>query len=148
MLNNLNMDDDPPDTQGAEPGESAQQLMDRYMEHMYPELLKRASHPVIFGRAVYSALDIVGIENTEDMRVRTDGATIRYLSRRSFMQIVVNPNIKGQHEFKLAALDKTIAYPIETSIYFGDMRVLLGLLLALITLLDSMWLARKLKFQP
>ncbi len=63
MLNALDINDNPPDVQGAEPGESADQLMNRYMEHMYPELFKRASHPVIFGQAAYSALDIVGIKN-------------------------------------------------------------------------------------
>ena len=140
MLNALDMNDNPPDVEGAEPGESAQQLMDRYMKHMYPELLKRASHPVIFGQAAYTVLDNVGIENAEQW---TDGAIFRYRSRRSFMDLVANPNIKGRHAFKLAALDKTIAYPIETSIYLGDMRLILGLILLSITaLLDSFLLAR------
>jgi len=105
MLNALDMNDNPPDVEGAEPGESAQQLMDRYMEHMYPELFKRASHPVIFGQAAYTVLDNVGIENAEQW---TDGAIFRYRSRRSFMDLVANPNLKGRHAFKLAALDKTI----------------------------------------
>ena len=140
MLNALDLNDNPPDVEGAEPGESAQQLMDRYMEHMYPELFKRASHPVIFGQAAYTVLDNVGIENAEQW---TDGAIFRYRSRRSFMDLVANPNIKGRHAFKLAALDKTIAYPIETSIYLGDMRLILGLILLSITaLLDSFLLAR------
>jgi len=149
MLNNLDMADNPPDVEGANPGESADQLMNRYMEHMYPELLKRASHPVVFGQAAYSALDMVGIENTTEMQEWTDGALFRYRSRRTFMEIVANPNIKGRHEFKLAALDKTIAYPIETSIYLGDMRLLLGLiLLSLTALLDNIRFARRAKSQP
>ena len=140
MLNALDLNDNPPDVEGAEPGESAQQLMDRYMEHMYPELFKRASHPVIFGQAAYTVLDNVGIENAEQW---TDGAIFRYRSRRTFMDLIANPNLKGRHAFKLAALDKTIAYPIETSIYLGDMRLILGLILLSITaLLDSFLLAR------
>jgi hypothetical protein len=140
MLNALDMNDNPPDIEGAEPGESAQQLMDRYMEHMYPELFKRASHPVIFGQAAYTVLDNVGIENAEQW---TDGAIFRYRSRRTFMDLIANPNLKGRHAFKLAALDKTIAYPIETSIYLGDMRLIMGLILLSITaLLDSFLLAR------
>ena len=142
MLNALDMNDNPPDVEGAEPEESAQQLMDRYMEHMYPELFKRASHPVIFGQAAYTVLDTVGIENAEQW---TDGAIFRYRSRRSFMDLVANPNLKGRHAFKLAALNKTIAYPIETSIYLGDMRLILGLMLLSVTaLLDSLLLARRL----
>ncbi|MEC7910646.1 MAG: hypothetical protein VYC46_02975, partial [Pseudomonadota bacterium] len=35
MVNNIDMDEDPEDVEGAEPGESAESLLDRYMEHMY-----------------------------------------------------------------------------------------------------------------
>jgi hypothetical protein len=144
MLNNLDMADNPSDVEGAQPGESAEQLMNRYMEHLYPELLKRASHPVIFGQAIYSTLDMTGIENTTEMKTWTDGALFRYRSRRTFMEIVANPELKGRHEFKLAALNKTIAYPIETSIYLGDLRLLIGLiLLSLTALLDNFRLARR-----
>ncbi|MDG1307107.1 MAG: hypothetical protein P8P22_03075 [Porticoccaceae bacterium] len=144
MLNNLDMADNPSDVEGAQPGESAEQLMNRYMEHMYPELLKRASHPVIFGQAIYSTLDMTGIKNTTEMKTWTDGALFRYRSRRTFMEIVANPELKGRHEFKLAALNKTIAYPIETSIYLGDLRLLIGLiLLSLTALLDNFRLARR-----
>ena len=139
MLNALDMNDNPPDVEGAEPGENADQLMARYMEHMLPELLKRASHPVILGDAVYSAIDVVGIENAEQW---TDGAMFRYRSRRTFMEIVSHPAMAGKHEFKLAALDKTIAYPIETQIYFGDPRLLLGLLLLAVTALLDIALFR------
>ena len=45
MVNNIDMNDDPEDVEGAEPGESAERLLDRYMEHMYAQLLKRACHP-------------------------------------------------------------------------------------------------------
>jgi hypothetical protein len=140
MLNALDMNDNPPDVEGAAPGESADQLMARYMEHMIPELLKRASHPVIFGDAAYTALDLVGIEGAEQW---TGGAFFRYRSRRSFMEIVSNPAIVDKHAYKLAALDKTIAYPIETSIYFGDLRLLVGLILLSITALLDIALFRR-----
>ena len=139
MLNAIDMSDNPPDVEGAAPGENADQLMARYMEHMLPELLKRASHPVILGDAVYTAIDVVGIENAEQW---TGGAMFRYRSRRTFMDIVSHPAMAGKHEFKLAALDKTIAYPIETQIYFGDPRLLLGLLLLAVTALLDIALFR------
>lgn len=140
MVNVLDMNEDPPDVEGAEPGESADQLMARYMEHMVPQLLKRACHPVIMGDAVYNAIDLVGIEGAEQW---TGGALFRYRSRRSFMEIVSNPAMRGRHEFKLAALDKTIAYPIETTLYPADLRLLLGLvLLSFTALLDLFVLSR------
>jgi hypothetical protein len=140
MLNALDMNDNPPDVEGAAPGESADQLMERYMQHMIPELLKRASHPVILGDAAYTAIDLVGIEGAEQW---TGGAFFRYRSRRSFMEIVSNPAIVDKHAYKLAALDKTIAYPIETSIYLGDLRLLVGLILLSITALLDIALFRR-----
>lgn len=139
MLNALDMNDNPPDVKGAAPGENADQLMARYMEHMIPELLKRACHPVIMGEAVYTAIDVVGIEGAEQW---TGGAFFRYRSRRSFMEIVSHPAIADKHAFKLAALDKTIAYPIETQIYLSDLRLLLGLLLLAVTALLDIVLFR------
>ena len=134
MVNNIDYNEQPPDVLGAEPGESAEQLMGRYMEHMIPALLKRASHPVLMGSAVYPSMDLVGIEGAETWDT---GALFRYRSRRAFLEIVTNPAFKGKHHFKTAALEKTIAYPIEPELYLGDPRLLLGLiLLALTALVD------------
>ena len=46
-----------------------------------------------------------------------------------------NPKMFSKHEFKIAALDKTIAYPIETVLYLSDPRLLLGLILLIIGLI-------------
>lgn len=141
MVNNIDYNEHPPNVPGAEPGESAQQLMGRYMEHMFPALLKRASHPVLMGPAVYPTMDVVGIEGAEAW---DQGALFRYRSRRDFLEIVTNPAFSGKHHFKTAALDKTIAYPIETALYLGDPRLLLGLiLLALTALADLLRLSRQ-----
>lgn len=141
MVNNIDMNEKPPNVEGAEPGESASDLMGRYMEHMIPALLARACHPIIMGSAVYPAVDVVGIEGAENW---DQAALFRYRSRRDFLEIVTNPAFGGKHHFKTAALDKTIAYPIETSLYLGDPRLLLGLiLLALTALVDGWRLSRQ-----
>ena len=129
MLNAIDYADDPPDVPGAEPGESATELMNRYMEHMYAELFKRACHPATMGDAVHHAIDLVGVESLAGAGRWDAGALFRYRSRRTFMEIVTIPETGGRHEFKIAALDKTIAYPIETQIYLGDPRLLLGFVL-------------------
>lgn len=135
MVNNVDYNERPPHVEGAGPAESAEELMGRYMRHMLPALLSRASHPVIIGSAVYPSMDIVGIEGAEDWDM---GALFRYKSRRALLEIVSNPEFSGNHQFKTAALNKTIAYPIETRFYPADPRLLLGLLLLSITaLLDS-----------
>ena len=140
MVNNIDMNENPPNVEGAEPGESASDLMARYMEHMIPALLARACHPVLMGSAVYPAMDLVGIEGAESW---DQAALFRYRSRRALLEIVTNPAFRGKHHFKTAALDKTIAYPIETTLYLGDPRLLLGLILLAITaLLDAFILSR------
>ncbi len=146
MLNNIDMNRQPAIVESATSAQSADRLMSKYMAHIFPELLKRASHPVIFGTAVHTAVDITGIEDAEEMAVWSDGALFRYRSRRALMEIVANPDLQDSHRYKLAALNKTIAYPIETQLYLGDMRVLLGLvLLSLTALFDNIRLARQSK---
>jgi hypothetical protein len=65
MANNVDYNENPPHVEGAEPGEDADQLMARYMEHMFPALLARASHPAVMGPAVFRAMDLAGIEGAE-----------------------------------------------------------------------------------
>ena len=131
MVNNIDMDDDPEDVEGAEPGESAERLLDRYMEHMYAQLLKRACHPVFAGNVVHPSMDLVGIEGAE---IWDQAALMRYKSRRAFMEVVTHPNMRSKHAFKVAALEKTIAYPVETVLYLSDPRFLLALILIILGL--------------
>jgi hypothetical protein len=140
MVNVIDLADDPPDVAGAAPGETAEQLMGRYMEHMFPELLKRACHPAFVGWAVHPAVDLVGIEGAEQW---TMAALFRYRSRRALMEIVSNPATLARHEFKIAALDKTIAYPVEAVLYLGDPRLLLGLVLLSGTALVDLAMQRR-----
>ena len=125
MLNAIDMAEHPSEVDGAPSDADADMLMGLYMEHMIVELLRRGCHPVVLGTAVSPALDLVGIDEAEHW---TDGALFRYRSRRDLMAIAVHPEMGKRHAFKLAALDKTIAYPIETTFYLGDLRLLLGLL--------------------
>ncbi len=85
-------------------------------------------------------MDLVGIEGAEQW---DQGAFMRYRSRRSFMEVVAHPATRGRHEFKTAALEKTIAYPVETLVNLGDPRALLGLgLLSLAALVDILRFGR------
>ena len=131
MVNNIEMDSDPGDVPGANSGESADELLSRYMEHMWPNLLKRASHPIFGGNAIWQSMDLVGIEGAETW---DQMALMRYKSRRAFMEIVTHPNMMDRHDFKVAAMQKTIAYPVEPFAYFSDLRIILGMLMVIIGL--------------
>ena len=140
MVNNIEMNKNPGDVVGANPGESADQLMSRYMEYMWPNLLKRASHPIFMSNAVYLSMDLVGIEGAETW---DQAALMRYKSRRTMMEIVTNPNMMNRHDFKIAALQKTIAYPVEPFGFYSDMRLIFGMLIAIVGLSIRLFLTSK-----
>jgi len=134
MVNIMDLADQPKPVEGLDPSESSEQVLGRYMEHMWPALLARACHPVISGQAVAPTMDVVGIEGADRW---TGAALMRYRSRRDVMTISTDPAFQGKHDYKLAAFEKTIAYPIEMDLYLSDLRFLLGLiLLALVSLVD------------
>ena len=124
MVNAIDIRDDPPRAEGN--GPTADEQMGKYMKFMFSQLLKRASHPVMLGDAVHTALDIYGIENAEKWDM---AALFRYRSRRVMLELILDPRVDDSHAFKHAALDKTISYPVETKLYFGDLRILLGLIM-------------------
>jgi uncharacterized protein (DUF1330 family) len=131
---NIQIKEASPTLPATGPGASASELIDHYMEHMYPAQFKRASHPVFFGNAVATAMDLTGIENAESW---THGVLFRYRSGRDVLAISTDPRFSERHEYKLAALDKTIAYPVEAILYPNDLRILLALVLfSLVSLID------------
>ena len=132
MVNVIDMSENPTFPDGTVSEESADNLMNEYMEHMYGEVLKRASHPAFIGSAVNGSMDLVGIENAE---VWETAALFRYKSRRAFLEIVTHQDMNSKHKYKIAALEKTIAFPVETQLYLGDPRLLLGLIFLIIGLL-------------
>jgi len=136
MVNVIDMYDQPLALPGVEATDSSDDVLNRYMQYMYPALFARASHPVLFGEAASSALDLM---NAPDMQKWTRGAGMRYRSRRDMLEISTNPEFSGAHEFKVAAMAKTIAFPIDPWWQLGDPRLILGLVLALIASTLSWW---------
>ena len=110
----------------------ARSALDRYMEHMWPALLKRACHPVSFGTTAANAIDLWGIDGANRW---TQGAMMRYRSRRDLAQIVLDPDIQGPHEEKIAAMRKTIAIPLDPWFHMGDPRLLFGLIALVLSLI-------------
>lgn len=124
----------------APSGESSEALMARYMEYMLPAMLRRAGHPALVGPALFQAMDLAGIEGAEEWG---SVGLVRYRSRRDLMEIALNPVFAGKHEFKIAALEKTIAVPVAPDLYLSDLRLLLLLvLLSLVGLADALWRRR------
>jgi hypothetical protein len=66
------------------------------------------------------------------MEVWDRAGGVRYRSRRDLLDIGTNPVFQGHHEFKVAAMAKTIAFPVDPFTYLGDPRLVLALLLGLV----------------
>ena len=113
----------------ADPGCTQAEVLAKYMEYMTPALLSRACHPVIYGRAAANTLDRM---NADGMEHWTTGAGMRYRSRRDVLEISSNPAFAGSHEYKIAAMAKTIAFPIDPWLQLGDPRLVLALVFGVI----------------
>jgi hypothetical protein len=72
-------------------------------------------------------MDVIGRRWVERLGY---GGLVRYRSRRDFLEIVTDPAFSGKHHFKAAALEKTIAFPVEPDFNLGDPRLLIGLLIS------------------
>jgi hypothetical protein len=129
MVNVIDLYDTPLQIEGVAPGATADDVLGKYMQFMYPALFSRASHPVLYGEAANTAMDLM---NAPGMQRWTRGAGMRYRSRRDMMDIASNPAFSGSHDFKIAAMRKTIAFPLDPWMQLGDPRLLLALLLGLI----------------
>jgi hypothetical protein len=109
MANFIHFADDP----------GAQENLDRYMAHMYPALFRRACHPVVAGPVVAGALDYWGLENGERWSLV---GLLRYRSRRDMLEIATDPAFADAHDFKEAAMQQTIAIPLEPFVNLASPR--------------------------
>ena len=131
MVNFLDLNENPPVMENTGKSASASDLLDFYMEYMYPELFIRASHPVFGGEVSANAIDHLGAEETKEWD-RT--AIMRYRSIRDMLEIANNEIFSKRHEYKTNALIKTIAIPVSAPIFL-DFRIVIFLFLLTLTLL-------------
>ncbi|MFP6807443.1 MAG: hypothetical protein VB957_09700 [Pseudomonadales bacterium] len=140
MVNLLDLNETPVTLPATGPGATAMELMDHYMEHMLSAQLIRASHPVFFGRAVADAMDLEGIDGAEHWEV---AALFRYRSRRDLIAIIIDPVFFERHDYKMAALTKTIAVPVEPVLNPFSMRFIAAMLIFSVFALIDMLIFRR-----
>ncbi|MEM7413441.1 MAG: hypothetical protein AAF430_24630, partial [Myxococcota bacterium] len=129
MLNIGKAYDEPLLVEDVEPGQSTEEVLAHYLDYVAPALISRASHPVQFGLAAGGTMDLL---NAGDLREWGDTVSIRYRSRRDFMDFATNPRMSQVHVFKVAAIERAIAFPADPWFHFGDLRIILGLVLGLL----------------
>lgn len=127
MLNAIDFHDTPLPGPGIDPDDTTDQVMAKYTGPFMGQAFRNAAHPVFLGTAAARALDLWGIEGAYDWSF---GGLVRYRSRRdlleqaAFITTLEGPNI---HDFKIAAIRKTIAFPIDPWFQLGDPRLVLAL---------------------
>ena len=105
MWNAVDLADHPAQIDGVNPGDTSEDVVNRYTEPFFAMTLSRASHPVMVGDAAAPGLDTFGIENAENW---DSGLLVRYRSRRDLMEIMEQMLSTGDsiHAFKVAAVAK------------------------------------------
>jgi hypothetical protein len=131
MWNAVDLFDTSKQVKGVEPGDTTEEVINRYAEPFFAKALLRAAHPVMGGAAANTALDIWGIEGGENW---DNGLLVRYRSRRDMMEIAEEMATSDEaiHAFKVAAVEKTIAFPIDPWFHPGDPRLLLAMVFLLL----------------
>ena len=133
MLNAIDFHETPLPGPGIEPGDTTEEVMAKYTRPFMGRVFRNGGHPVILGSAAAPALDLWGIEGAREW---TTGGLVRYRSRRDLMEQAahltqLDVNI---HDFKIAAMEKTIAFPIDPFFQLGDPRFVLALVFLVVGL--------------
>lgn len=108
-------------------GESRKKL-EAYQKIFLGALLRKAGHPVMMARAAAGNIENVGCDHADDW---TAAGMVRYRSRRDFMEMLPSTVGSEHHGLKLAALEKTLAFPASPWFMLGGPRIVVALAIAL-----------------
>ena len=139
MVNAIKLNDSPIDVKGQSFGESSEEALKEYMSFVLPYLLKRGSYPIYNGEAVLESMEVWGIENAEEW---SSGALMRYRSRRVMIEMFTDPVFDKFHDAKIAAIEKTFAFPVTTVISTGYLDLTVGLVLLSLSLVMQLVILR------
>jgi hypothetical protein len=99
-----------------------------YTRRFMPALFRRAGHPALFGRAAGGYVEAWGVEPDPGWSV---SGVIRYRSRRDMIELATDPAFESAHAFKIAALEKTLAFPLSPAWVVAGPRFVVAARLAL-----------------
>lgn len=117
-------------------GPEAEAADRRYAEMVFPLLFERGSHPVFVGDRAGLMLGSYGEEVD---RV----AVVRYRSLRDLFDMILDPAMQAGNGEKFAALEHTEVFIIRPAISFVQVRLLVGLLFALVGLAGLLLMGRR-----
>jgi len=144
MVNLIKLAREPvPDPETGVPRPAAD-LLDEYTRVFLGAALRRASHPVLVAAKVGGYVEAWNVE-ADPGGVATDWTAlglVRYRSRRDLAELVLMDGVDAAHDYKIAAMPATFAFPsqVRMGLLLGP-QIWLGLLFALFAALGSLAVA-------
>ena len=135
MVNAIKLYDTPQLINGKKAGETSAEILDTYTQHVFSFLLRHGSYPIYSGNAVFDAVERWGVTNADEW---TSGAIVRYRSMRVMMKMSTDPSFRQFHDYKIAAMEKTIAFPTTAVLNLGNLAVYTAFLLLLLGLIAQL----------
>jgi hypothetical protein len=118
MVNAIKNYDTPIVVNGKDFGTDSAEALAEYTGFVFPYLIKRGSYPLYSGTAAFNAMEKWGIDNADEW---TSGALVRYRSRRVMLEMATDPVFEQFHDAKIAAIEKTFAFPTTADISMGNL---------------------------
>ncbi|MFT4518456.1 MAG: hypothetical protein ACI9JM_000837 [Halioglobus sp.] len=114
------------------PARESRKKLEAYQKIFLGALLRKAGHPVLVARAASGNIENVASDQDEGWGA---AGMIRYRSRRDFMEMLPATVGSEHHGLKLAALERTFAFPASPWFLFGGPKLLAPMIIALVAAL-------------
>ena len=114
------------------PKRESLKLLKQYTDIFLRSLLKRGGHPIAQARALSGKIEFLNVPAEEEWH---SAFLVRYRSRRDFALMALETAGSEHHDFKMAGLDRTIAFPAAPWFAMGGPKLMVALILALATAL-------------
>ena len=137
MVNSISLKKKPDLVEGVKEGDTSLKTLINYHKPFMKMMFKRGGIGIFQGRVAGNSVDVINIENAEEWQI---SAINRFRSRRDFAEILIHPLFHEKHELKFAALDKSIAYPVDPWFQLGGVPLTVGLVLSLIAAIAHIFL--------
>jgi hypothetical protein len=115
-----------------QPLKESRTKLETYQKIFLGQLLKKAGHPVMFGRAASTNIENLECDSADNW---TAFGLVRYRSRRDFLEILFDTINSEHHQLKLDSMQKTLAFPSAPWSMTGGPKLLVPMALALLAMI-------------
>ena len=137
MVNSIVLKKTPDEVSGVKDGDTSLQTLINYHKPFMKMMLKRGGIGIFQGRVAGKSFDVINMDNADYWQI---SGINRFRSRRDFIEILTTPLFHEKHELKFAALEKSIAYPVDPWFQLGGLTSTVGLIIALLASLSQIFL--------